>query len=276
MSAHPLTEPAVLISGGGIDTWVLGHMLAASGLPLHLICFDYGQVSFAGQRFGTSKLGRALRRRFNAEVQCVYPDISEHMRSLLGPRAADIAQLSGAAPIPRTFESVEEELQDAGGLANSKTFGFTPGRNGMFLYHAAIYAACRGLYRVYWAQQSSLRSFKETRWGEDHYGDDQWFPFLEKLNRWLPNAIGLPVEVVVPLWFQSKLENMRLGVALGMGVEDFENTWSCEHANRCGVCPQCQEFIELYPRLYLNDTPTWWHPMLARRERRILELTAEE
>jgi len=254
------TEAVVVLHGGGTDSHVLAWQMHKMGCDVHIIWFNIGQANAEDQLRGAQFTTRRIiadggTATLNTQT------VPALFTRLLGPYKSRVAQLNPEAEVVDVTVAQHEEVFDNLGenasYAECPGFGWVPGRNGFFLFTAAIFAAARGIYRVLWGINSEIPSLKETRWQPFTAGDDMWFPFLEGLNRWLPSAIGHPVEVVSPYIHNTKYEVMKMGLALGLTVDgDYAHLWSCEHTPRCWKCQQCHHMVDLYNAL--GQWPEWF------------------
>lgn len=77
--------------------------------------------------------------------------------------------------------------------------------------------------------------------------------FADSLYQTMKEGTGGFVELVTPLITMKKRDVVRFGIKNGMGIEDFDNTWSCYNEPKpargrhrivqCGRCPTCRERI---------------------------------
>lgn len=255
-----MTESVVVLHGGGTDSHVLAWQSFKMGAPeVHLIWFDLGLTASPEQRFGVLHTQQRIREA-GGVCHFVEIDASVLWENLLGPMHQTIGQFNPALPIvSRTIDEVEEQFGKDGveSYADVQGFGWIPGRNAWFILNAAIYAAARGIYRVMWAMESEIQAIRDSRWQDPNKPDDMWFGFLDRMNKLLVTSIGHPVELVSPYMHFSKLEVVRLGLSLGMTIdEDFANVWSCEYDPRCWKCEQCHHMIGIYNAL--GQYPTWF------------------
>lgn len=256
---HKTTEAVVVLHGGGADSLVLAWQAFKMGCPeVHLVWYDFGQVTAPMQKAGMLHTARRIQEA-GGVCKVVTINVADMWRTMLGPKHREIDQFHHDRKItPRTISDLEEAFEQEGvsSYAQIEGFGWIPGRNMFFLTNAAIYAASHGIYRVMWAMENEIASLRETRWQEPNQADDMWFPFLERLNLLLVTALGFPCEVVSPFMHFTKLEVARLGLGLGLTIDDFAAVYSCEHDPICWVCEQCDHTKRIYNELGIY--PEWF------------------
>lgn len=89
--------------------------------------------------------------------------------------------------------------------------------------------------------------------------------FADKLHAALVAGSGGMAELVTPLINMKKVDVVRFGIKNGMGIEDFDNTWSCYNepikirgrhkVMQCGKCPTCRERIKALVQVGLLRSP---------------------
>ena len=217
-----ITEPgrtaAVVTVSGGLDSVTLAHLLAADGLELTLVSFDYGQRHLRELDFA-----RACAERLGAP---------HHVVDL---RSAG-ALLSGSA---LTDDAVE--VPDGHYTDESMKATVVPNRNAIFLSVAVGLAVASGAEVVAVAV---------------HAGDHPIYPdcrpefvhAFEKAARVGNEGFGHPaMRVEAPFLHLDKVDIVKRGAALGV---PFAETWSCyrggeRHCGRCGTCVERREAFEL-------------------------------
>jgi len=75
---------------------------------------------------------------------------------------------------------------------------------------------------------------------------------LERINSLLSLNRRRPVTVEAPLLRNSKADNVKLGLSLGV---DFGMTWSCYRGETlaCGRCPTCVERLNAFKQAGMPD-----------------------
>jgi 7-cyano-7-deazaguanine synthase len=219
MSAiEPGRSAAVVTVSGGLDSVTLAHVLAADGLALTFVSFDYGQrhvreLDFA--RLAASRLGAA-----------------HHVVDL---RSAG-KLLSGSALTDAAVDVPDGHYTD-----DSMKATVVPNRNAILLSVATGLAVAIGADVVATAV---------------HAGDHPIYPdcrpefihAFEKVARVGNEGFGHPaLRLEAPFLHLDKVDIVRKGAGLGV---PFEETWSCyrggeRHCGRCGTCVERREAFEL-------------------------------
>jgi 7-cyano-7-deazaguanine synthase len=217
-------EKHVVLLSGGIDSTVLLHQLAHEGYLIYSVAFHYGQRhsrELACARSQAKAVGVA-------DFRCL--DMS-FLSGLLGDASALIP--SGMS-VP--------ELADIPMDQRDHPPTYVPNRNLLFLSVAAAYAEAIGASWVCYGAQAA-----------DEYGYWDCTPlFLERVNQTLSLNRHHPITVKAPLINNSKTDNVRLGLELGV---DFGATWSCYRGDEypCGVCPTCVERLHAFKNVGVDD-----------------------
>ncbi len=217
-------EKAVVLISGGIDSTVLLHLLRRQGYMLHALSFRYGQ--------------RHSRELDCARLQCERAGVRIHkcidmrfMGELLG---ASSTLMEAGGPVP-DLADIPEKMRD-------QPPTYVPNRNMLLLSAAAAWAEAIGADRVFYGAQA-----------QDEYGYwDCTSAFLEGINALLALNRRCPVVIEAPLLHNSKTDNIRLGIELGV---DFASTWSCYRGedSACGRCPTCVERLNAFERAGIPD-----------------------
>ena len=224
-----------MLLSGGLDSSVLLHAIAREfgAGNVHALSFDYGQrhaVELECARAQAAAAGAA--RHAILDLRFLGP--------LLAPGSTLIAS---GGEVPDLADIAEADL------VQPPTY--VPNRNMMLLSLAAAYAEAQGIGRVYYGAQA-----------QDEYGYwDCTAEFLERINSVLGLNRKTPVQVFAPFVANSKADNVRLGVELGV---DFANTWTCyrgladistrpEQRRGCGTCPACIERLNAFASAGIPD-----------------------
>jgi len=217
-------QKAVVLVSGGIDSTVLLFSLRQREYALHALAFRYGQRH-------RRELACAQRQCETAGVQefrCVsMPFLGELLRE-----GSTLMETGG--PVP-DLDDIPQALRD-------QPPTYVPHRNMLFLSIAAAYAESIGAARVFYGAQA-----------QDEYGYWDCTPvFLERINALLSLNRRRAVTVEAPLLRNSKADNVKLGLALGV---DFSMTWSCYRGEMlaCGRCPTCVERLNAFKQAGLPD-----------------------
>ncbi|HOQ88800.1 MAG TPA: 7-cyano-7-deazaguanine synthase QueC [Candidatus Hydrogenedentes bacterium] len=214
----------VLVSGG-IDSTVLLHKLARErgGGFLTALAFDYGQ-----RHTRELECARWQAEQVGAAFRIVRLDFfGELVRE-------GTALVKGGKEVP--------DLKDLSDQNRSQPPTYVPNRNMVLLSIAAAAAESMGITEIYYGAQA-----------QDEYGYWDCTPkFVERLNTVLSLNRRQPVTVHAPLVRHSKLDNVRLGLELGV---DFSRTWSCYRGAlpACGTCPTCVERLNAFSGCGIED-----------------------
>ena len=212
-----VNRPALVLLSGGLDSTVLLHSVAQKLRQgkLFVLSFNYGQ-------------------RHNKELDC-----ARYQADLAGATSHEIIDIAflgkllqgSTALIPGGPEV--PNLTDLSDNDREQPPTYVPNRNMMLLALAAAHAEARGIQDIYYGAQA-----------QDEYGYwDCTIDFLDRINAVLCLNRRTPVTVHAPLIRNSKADNVRLGLELGV---DFAHTWSCYRgdATACGLCPTCIERLQ--------------------------------
>jgi len=229
VNTMPDSDAVVLLSGG-IDSSVLLHLIRKDTARVAALCIRYGQRH-------AKELECARRQAEAANVAALTVlDLSE-LGSFL-KNASTLIQ--NGAPVPR--------LEDIPDSMRGQPPTYVPNRNMMLLAIAAAYAESLGATTVYYGAQA-----------QDEYGYwDCTAAFLKNMNDALALNRKKRITVEAPLLHNSKAENVRLGLDLGV---DFSNTWSCYRGDptACGVCPTCVERLKAFETIGRKDPVPYAH-----------------
>jgi 7-cyano-7-deazaguanine synthase in queuosine biosynthesis len=224
-----LTEfsgPGVVVLSGGIDSTVLSHLLARRGLLEHIYFADYGQASASHQwencvSVTAYKLGVEAYRD---EIKL--PPFMQGGGHIISGRPG------GAMKTPFDALTMDAETYE-------KVWDPLPGRNTIFLLHAASLAISKGLDTVYVGFQVEPEEWKLLDENEMAMQAADTTPvFVEAFNSLVfSGGIHRNVEVSAPFldYRWSKSDTVRVASKLGV----LEETYSCEFYPPCGVCRQC-------------------------------------
>ncbi len=205
----PRPRGLVLLSGG-IDSAVVALLACEELEHVHFLSFDYQQAN-------------------RTELECA----RDLARSLRPGAPHDVVRLD-LSVLARSRRSA---LLSGPGLGSESPYRhYVPGRNMIFLAHAAAVAEVEDLRRIYVGSnlQDAVRP--------DGSGyPDSGTAFLKAaqtaVNRGL--KFGGPVEIRAPLLHRNKFDAIRTGHDRGL---DFSRTWSCytEGPAACGECGACR------------------------------------
>jgi len=218
---------AVVLLSGGLDSTVLLHLVRrrlCAG-AVHALSFDYGQ--------------RHSRELDCAREQAALAGAASHsvldMSFLGGLLAGGTALVKGGAEVP-DLDALSPGMRD-------QPPTYVPNRNMVLLSLAAACAEARGVRNVFYGAQA-----------QDEYGYWDCTPaFVDRVNSVLSLNRRDPVTVHAPLAQNSKADNIRLGMELGV---DFSKTWSCYRGGKrpCGTCPTCVERASAFAETGVPDS----------------------
>ena len=211
---------AVVLVSGGIDSSVLLHQVSRQYSSIAALCIHYGQ--------------RHQKEMECARFQADAAGVASFLTLDLGCLGSFLKQASSlinnGAPVP--------DLDTLSDSDREQPPTYVPNRNMILLSVAAAYAESMGATRVLYGAQA-----------QDEYGYwDCTGPFLDSINATLALNRRNKVVVEAPLIHNSKADNVRLGLELGV---DFSHTWSCYRGGEvaCGLCPTCVERLNAFETL---------------------------
>lgn len=220
-----MTQKAVVILSGGMDSTVLAHELASRGLEVHAIGIDYGQRH-------VKELAFALEQALAMDIPFEVVDLGE-----LGKVLAGSALTSDDVPVPEGH--YEDESMKA---------TVVPNRNMILLAVAIGKAVAIGA--------------KVVAYGA-HAGDHAIYPDCrEEFAAAMSQAALLcdyePITLLRPFVNITKADIAARGQELGV---NFAQTWSCYQGGdlHCGRCGTCVERIEAFADSGVPD-PTQYEP----------------
>ncbi len=213
-----MTQSAVALVSGGIDSVTMAHLLHAEGWELLLLSADYGQ-------------------RHRKEIECAAAAAQR-----LG---ADhhVADLRALTPLLSGSALTDDAVGVPDGHYTDESMRSTvvPNRNAILLSVAVGAAVARGADAVAYAA---------------HTGDHPIYPdcrpefvsAFEHLAVVANQGFASPgFRVLAPFIDASKADIVRRGASLGV---PFADTWSCyrggdRHCGTCGTCVERQEAFDL-------------------------------
>jgi 7-cyano-7-deazaguanine synthase len=236
----PITNRAVLIASGGMDSCVLAHYYAAAGFHLRLLSFNYGQKHVKELTYA---------ERYIADLCVRYPQL-EIVQDIVELPIARLLADSDSALI-----NTQRKMPHGHYTDDSMKATVVPYRNPNMLLQAATVA---------WNEHASVVAYAA------HQGDHSQYPdcrkiFVDAFNALLAVSMeGQQIEVEAPFMRFSKAQIAQLGANLHV---PFELTWSCYEGgseglgdDHCGVCGTCVERYEAFkvagvpdPTIYAND-----------------------
>lgn len=201
---------ALVLLSGGIDTAVAALIARREAKSLLFVTFSYQQVN---QR--ELACARRIARYFKRETRA-----AEHVIIPL-----DFTCLARACR-----SSLLHRRADDGG------FGYyVPGRNLIFLTHAAAIAETEGISSIYVGS-----NFQDSAGMHGLCYPDSNGEFLLLAQKAIRCGLkrGRNIQIKAPLLSMNKFEAIRYGLKQGF---DFGMTWSCylNGTVACGTCPAC-------------------------------------
>ena len=206
-----MTQKAVVIFSGGMDSFTVLNKAVREGLEVYALSFDYGQRH-------VKELQYAKRACEQLGVHHKLVDISAINSIIAGSALTDDIEVPEGH-----YES-----------DNMKTT-VVPNRNMILLSLAVGYAVSLEATKVYYGA---------------HSGDHAIYPdcrpeFVQKMQDVCAIANYEAVDIVVPYLHNSKIEILTDGLAMGL---DYSQTWTCYNGREkaCGQCGACQERLEAF------------------------------
>lgn len=213
-----MTNKAVVVYSGGMDSFTVLHTAIASGAEVYAISFNYGQ-----KHSKELLVAAQVCRELNVPHKVV--DISA------------INQLMAGSSLTSDIEVPEGHYADD----NMKST-VVPNRNMVLLSMAIAYAVDLEADKVYYGAHS----------GDHHIYPDCRPEFVEAMNAVAKIANYQPVEIVTPFLHSSKGEILATGLAMGL---DYGKTWTCYNGREkaCGKCGSCNERLEAFAEQSATD-----------------------
>jgi 7-cyano-7-deazaguanine synthase len=232
-----VSEKAIVIVSGGMDSVTLAYLLASEGFSLHLLSFDYGQRHLKELEYAKSCAGM-----LGAEFDVA--DISGVGRLLKG------SALTDDVPVPHGHYA-----------APNMAITVVPNRNAIMMSIACGVAVAEGAAVVATGVHAG-----------DHFVYPDCRPeFIEAFDAMQKKAVeGFGHEslrLYVPFLEWTKEDIVATGTHLGVPYAD---TWSCYEGGdvHCGLCGTCVErrasFVEaglVDPTVYRVEPEETWRVM---------------
>jgi len=208
-----MTEKAVVIYSGGMDSFTILNKAFRDGYELYALTFDYGQ-------------------KHSKEI-----DYARNVCAELGidHRIIDITainQLIKSSSLTSDIEIPEGHYADD----NMKST-MVPNRNMILLSLAIGYAVDIGAQKVFYGA---------------HSGDHAIYPdcrpeFVQAMNNVARIANYEPVEIVTPYLTGDKVSILKDGLEMGL---DYGKSWTCYNGREkaCGKCGSCDERLEAFAK----------------------------
>ena len=206
-----MSNKAVVIYSGGMDSFTLLNRVLRAGKDVHALSFDYGQKHKKELDYAAS-VCRSL------QVPHKVVDITS------------INQLIATSALTADIDMPEGHYAD-----DNMKQTVVPNRNMILLSLAVGYAVSLEASEVYYGA---------------HGGDHAIYPdcrplFVEKMNQVCAIANYQAVSIEVPYLHADKGEILADGLAMGL---DYGQTWTCYNGREkaCGKCGACQERLEAF------------------------------
>lgn len=213
-----MTEKAVVIYSGGMDSFTVLNKAVFEGLEVYALTFDYGQkhvkeVDFARNVCGAMGIPHKII------------DITA------------INELISGSSLTSNIEVPEGHYADE----NMKST-VVPNRNMILLSLAVGYATSIKASKVFFGAHG----------GDHHVYPDCRPDFVKKMNEVCAVANYDFVEVVTPYLTSNKTEILRDGLKMNL---DYSLTWTCYNGREkaCGRCGSCVERLEAFEENQAKD-----------------------
>jgi len=208
---------AVCLISGGLDSAVAAALARREGYELYCISFNYGQRAKVELK-SAKKIARFLEAREHRIV-----DLSD-LKGLYGRGVTALTDERMKMP-----ESFEPSI-------------VVPFRNGVMLAIAAGYAAAVGAETIFYGAQKDDAAFYP----------DCAHDFVKAMTSAIQAGTGKKIEVKNPLKDMAKADVVKLGMQLGVPLED---TWSCYLGRKlhCGRCESCRNRKKAFESAGIRD-----------------------
>lgn len=206
-----MSEKAVIVASGGIDSTTLLYKLVREGFEVYVLTFIYGQKHLKEIEYAKSIAG-------TLGVNHRVVDLSAMKILLSGSALTD-----SSVDVPEVPETIEhyETLQST----------IVPNRNAIFLSIAIGYAVSLKSNHIYFGAHFSDRGvYPDCR--------KEFVEAFQTAER-LAND-NMEMVIGAPFVDMDKSDIVRLGVELEV---PFKETWTCYKGGEkhCGVCSSCRE-----------------------------------
>lgn len=225
------TKRAVVLYGGGLDSFTLLHYVLRMGMEAHALSFYYGQRNCKELQYAErvcAKLGVDHRI---ADLRALYKSLGpDFMSSALTKREIPIAK-------------------GAYGIEGTKRMT-VPNRNSLFIAVAVAWAIPLEAEAVYYGANQGGR----------HVAPDCRPPFVAHMRDAIKAGNYDAPDLRAPFLHMDKGDVLLYGLnQLGLSLEDYADTWSCFDDGRlpCGECGACSGRAEAFAKAGLED------PLLA-------------
>lgn len=218
-----MTNKAVVIYSGGMDSFTLLNVLHAKGYELAALSFNYGQRH-------NKELEFAQRVTSALEIPHHIVDMAGALNPLLQG-----SSLTSDIDVPEGHYA-EDNMKAT----------VVPNRNAIMLMIATGYAVSKGFDRVYTGV---------------HAGDHDVYPdcreeFIAAMNEVTRIANYQAVSIEAPFLDLDKAGILNQGAAIADLVDlDYVNAWTCYNGRdkACGKCGACVERLEAFHKMGWTD-----------------------
>ncbi|MDB4837619.1 7-cyano-7-deazaguanine synthase QueC [Marinomonas sp.] len=213
-----MSEKAVVVYSGGMDSFTVLHTAIQSGREVYALSFNYGQKH-------SKELEVAAKVCESLGIPHKVVDITA-INSLMAT-----SSLTSDADIPEGHYESE-----------SMKSTVVPNRNMVLLSMAIAYAVSLEAGKVYYGAHS----------GDHHIYPDCRPEFVDGMNAVAKIANYQTVEIVTPFLHVSKGDILKAGLAMNL---DYVNTWTCYNGREksCGKCGACNERLEAFAEQNTTD-----------------------
>lgn len=206
-----MTEKAVVIYSGGMDSFTILNKAKQEGYELYALTFDYGQ-------------------KHKKEIEYA----SRVCQELgINHRIIDITAINQL--LQSSSLTSEKEIPEGHYADDNMKSTMVPNRNMILLSLAIGYAVDIGANKVFYGA---------------HSGDHTIYPdcrpeFVEAMNAVAKIANYEPVEIITPYLSGDKISILADGLKMGL---DYGKSWTCYNGREkaCGKCGSCDERLEAF------------------------------
>ena len=207
-----MTNKAVLLLSGGLDSYTAGAMARADGYELYALTVRYGQVH-AREIAASREVARDL-------------GVAKHMELDVNLAAFGGSALVGAGEIPKGRELDDPDIPST----------YVPARNTIFLSLALGWAeVVRARAIVLGVNALDYSGYPDCR--------PEYLAAFEKMAALATKAgvEGQPLKILAPLLQMSKAEIIRQGQALGLRYGLTHSCYDPDPSGQpCGACDSCR------------------------------------
>ena len=190
---------ALILLSGGLDSTVLLGQLLLQGKECSTLSFDYGQ-----RHREELHRAQAIAAHYKVEHSILTID-------------------------PGLFSSINSSLTNKE-LPVTLENAYVPGRNLLFLAHAASFAEARNISEIYFGA---------------HAQDSPAFPdcqkeFFKAVQDTIHIGTKHPLHIFTPFIHLTKKEIISLGNQLKIPIELTLSCYDPQNGKPCGICPACR------------------------------------